>query len=134
MFLLAVTDKKLFETGAWKPNLEPPGAKQMIKTRICPECGLRLTKVVEAIRGHEAHMVLSLKLNGEGDLTEELRQRLSPEVVVSFNAARLAWGAYCRHLDGHGLLKPALKGEVAGIVENSRRREGGAANRRDIWA
>jgi hypothetical protein len=36
------------------------------------------------------------------------------EVVASFNAARAAWETYCQHLDGHGLLQPALKGRTAG--------------------
>jgi hypothetical protein len=52
--------------------------------------------------------------NLKGYLTEELLQDFAPEVVASVNAARLAWYTYYRHLDGHGLLEPALKGEKAG--------------------
>ena len=85
----------------------------MIKTRICPKCGQLLSEATNALRQHETDMLVGLRLNTAGDLTEELRQKLAPEVVKSFNAARSAWDAYCRHLDGHGLLKPALQGKTA---------------------
>jgi hypothetical protein len=87
----------------------------MIKTRICPECGQLLTKAANALRQHETDMLVGLRLNTAGDLTEELRQKLAPEVVTSFNAARAAWDAYTRHLDGHGLLEPALRGQDGGL-------------------
>ena len=52
-------------------------------------------------------------MNLRGELTEELRQQIAPDFVMSFNVARRAWDAYCRHLDRHGLLKPAKKGKTA---------------------
>ena len=85
----------------------------MIDTRICAECGLLMTNALDAMRSHETDMVNCLQLNVEARLTEELRRIFAPKVVASFNAARLAWEAYCQHLDEHGLLKPALKGMTA---------------------
>jgi hypothetical protein len=85
----------------------------MIKTRICPECERVLSLVVTALRQHEGDIHTGLKLNLEGRLTEESRLMLAPEAVESFNATRVAWDAYCRHLDEHGLLKPALQGKTA---------------------
>jgi hypothetical protein len=84
----------------------------MIKTRICPQCGRLLTTAANAMRQHETDMLVGLRLNAAGDLTEELRQKLAPKVVKSFNVALAAWEAYCRHLDKHGLLKPALQGKT----------------------
>ena len=73
-----------------------------------------VTDVATALRLHETDILLGLRANVEDLLTEEGRRVLAPNAVDSFNATRLAWDAYCRHLDGHGLLKPALKGRTAG--------------------
>jgi len=93
-------------------RISHPGTKQVIKTRICVDCGRLLTKAANALRQHETDIQVGLRLNLAGDLTEELRQKLAPDAVKSFNAARAAWDTYCRHLDGHGLLEPALRGKT----------------------
>jgi hypothetical protein len=84
----------------------------MIKTRICSKCGHLLAEAANALREHDRDIRLGLRLNVKGELTEELRRQIAPDFVVSFNGARRAWDAYCRHLDRHGLLKPALQGKV----------------------
>jgi hypothetical protein len=85
----------------------------MVKTRICAKCGQLLTQAATALRDHDTDMRIVLRTNVKGELTEELRRQIAPDVVESFNMARVAWDAYCRHLDRHGLLKPALKGKTA---------------------
>jgi hypothetical protein len=57
-------------------------------------------------------MQQAIELNIHGDLTEERRQVLAADLVSSFNAAQRMWDAYRQHLDGHGLLKPALEGRL----------------------
>ena len=61
------------------------------------------------MRQHQTDMLLGLKLNAEGYLTAELRERMAPEVVDSFNEAQALWDAYREHLVGHGLLEPHAK-------------------------
>ena len=85
----------------------------MIATKICAECGRLLTDAQQAMRNHETDLLLGLKLNFEGYLTEELREQLAPEVVESFNATQAAWDAYRKHLGGHGLLEVAAKSRTA---------------------
>jgi hypothetical protein len=85
----------------------------MTKTRICSQCGQRLTKALEAMHIHQTDIVRGLKLNNEK------RQELAPAAVESFNAAQAAWDAYRRHLDGHGLLGLSAKsGHWADVANN----------------
>jgi hypothetical protein len=81
----------------------------MLKLRICAECGRLLTDVTVAMRQHQTDMLLGMKLNLEGYLTEEVRERMAPEVMASFNRAQALWDSYREHLVGHGLLEPQAK-------------------------
>ena len=77
------------------------------------KCGQLLTQAATALREHETDIRVGLRMNVRGELTEKSRRQIAPDCVASFNVARIAWDAYCRHLDRHGLLKPALQGKTA---------------------
>jgi hypothetical protein len=81
----------------------------MLKLRICGECGRLLKEAAEAMRIHETDILIGLKHNLEGYLTEEGRALLAAEAVDSFNDAQARWDAYREHLVGHGLLEPHAK-------------------------
>ena len=84
----------------------------MIYTKICAECEKLLGKAVNAIHEHEAQLHRGLYLNVTGRLTEELREKLAPEVAASFDVVQMAWTSYCQHLDQHGLLTPEGKARI----------------------
>jgi hypothetical protein len=84
----------------------------MLPTRICAECERLLYDVTVAMRRHEQGMYEAIELNKMGHLTEEHRQDLAPGLVASFLDTQAKWDTYRQHLDGHGLLKPALEGRI----------------------
>ena len=77
--------------------------------KICAACEEALMDALRALHEHDRDMTTVVALNLIGEMTEEDRRYLAPQIAESFNKAQTLWDAYRDHLIGHGFLSPTSR-------------------------
>jgi hypothetical protein len=75
----------------------------MQQNRLCKLCPEVLSQAITAMSRHRAVMERAMRMQQEGNVTEEQRQQYRAELASTFNQGQSAVDAYRNHLIEHGV-------------------------------